>query len=79
VHVTQIEVQCYRSLWSNPCPGLSPDEFVVVISISLFVKFQAFIGNCLAVTIFGNSISSSILRDIVCMSTGWKHNAPSLV
>jgi hypothetical protein len=33
----------------------------------------------LAVITFGNSISSSILRDGVCMSTGWKHNAYNLV
>jgi hypothetical protein len=42
VHVTQIECNVCRSLWSNPCPGLSPDEFVAMISISLVVQFSGF-------------------------------------
>jgi hypothetical protein len=69
----------HRSLGSTPCPGLSPDEFVAVISISQVVQFQAFLGNCLAVNTFGNSMSSLILRDGVCMSTGSKHNTSSSV
>jgi hypothetical protein len=31
-----------RSLGRNPCPGLSPDTFVAVISISLFDQFPGF-------------------------------------
>jgi hypothetical protein len=31
-----------RSLWSNLYPGLSPDEFVAVILISLVVQFSGF-------------------------------------
>jgi hypothetical protein len=45
--------------------------FVATISISLVVQF---LGICLVVITFGNSISSSILRDGVWMPTGWKHN-----
>jgi hypothetical protein len=60
-----------RSIGSTSCLGLSPDEFVKIISISLVVQFLDFLGTCLAVITFGNSISSSILRDGVCMSTGW--------
>jgi hypothetical protein len=42
-------------------------------------SFQTFSGTCLAVITFENLISSSILRDGVCMSTGWKNNTHSLV
>jgi hypothetical protein len=66
-----------RSLGRNPCPGLSPDAFVAVISISRFDQFPGFSENCLTVSTFRNFISSSILEDGVCMSTGWKHNTPS--
>jgi hypothetical protein len=31
----------------------------------------------LSVSTFGNSLSSSILGDGVCMSTGWKSNTSS--
>jgi hypothetical protein len=31
-----------RSLGRDTCPGLSPDEFVTVISISLFDQFSGF-------------------------------------
>jgi hypothetical protein len=65
VHATHIVVQ-----------GLSPGGFVATISISLVVQF---LGICLVVITFGNSISSSILRDGVWMPTGWKHNTTSPV
>jgi hypothetical protein len=42
-------------------------------------SFKIFPGTCLAVITFGNLMSSMILRDGVCMSTGWKHNTPSPV
>jgi hypothetical protein len=56
-----------RSLRRNPCPGLSPDAFVAVISIYLFDQFLGFPENCLTVSTFGNFISASILGDGVCM------------
>jgi hypothetical protein len=46
-----------------------------VISISLVIQFS---GNCLTVSTFGNSISSLILGDGVCMLTGRKHNTSNL-
>jgi hypothetical protein len=52
-----------RSLRRNPCPGLSPDTFVAVISISLFDQFPGFSRKLLNVSTFGNFISSSILGD----------------
>jgi hypothetical protein len=70
VHISQIKVQCCRSVGRNPCPGLSPDAFVAVISISLFDQFSCFSENCLTVSTFENFISSSILGDGVCMSIG---------
>jgi hypothetical protein len=68
-----------RSLGRNSCLGLSLDAFMAVISISLFDQFSGFPENCLTVSTFGNCISSSILGDGVCMSTGWKHNTLSPV
>jgi hypothetical protein len=68
-----------RSLGRNSCPGLSPDAFVAVISISLFDQFPGFSRRLLNGWHFGNFIFSLILGDGVCMSTGWKHNTPSLV
>jgi hypothetical protein len=32
----------FRSLESTPCPGLSPDGFVAIISISLVVQLSGF-------------------------------------
>jgi hypothetical protein len=43
------------------------------------ISFHVFLENCLTVSTFGNFISSSILGDGVCMSTGWKHNTPTPV
>jgi hypothetical protein len=40
---------------------------------------EVFPENCLTVSTFGNCITSSILGDGVCLSTGWKHNTPSTV
>jgi hypothetical protein len=42
VHVPQIKCNVCRSLGRNPCPGLSLDAFVAVISISLFDQFPDF-------------------------------------
>jgi hypothetical protein len=42
VHVPQIKVQFFWSLGRNACPGLSPNAFVAVISISLFDQFPGF-------------------------------------
>jgi hypothetical protein len=67
------------SLGSTPYPGLSPNEFVTVTSISLDDQFLGFSGKLLNGSTFGNSMSSSILRDGVRMSTGWKHNTSNLV
>jgi hypothetical protein len=41
------------------------------------ISFQVFPKNCLTVSAFGNFISSLILGDGVCMSTGWKKNTPT--
>jgi hypothetical protein len=43
------------------------------------ISFQGVSRNLLTFSTFGNSISASILREGVCMSTGWKHNTSSLV
>jgi hypothetical protein len=51
-------------LGSTTCPGFYPGGFAATISVSLVVQF---LGICLAVIIFENSISSLILRDGVCM------------
>jgi hypothetical protein len=37
MYVTHIVVQGLYITWQHPCPGLSPDEFVAIISSSLFV------------------------------------------
>jgi hypothetical protein len=55
-----LECKVYGSLGCTPCPGLSPNIFVAIISISLCIQLSVFSGLCLAESTFGNSISSSI-------------------
>jgi hypothetical protein len=65
----------YILLESTPCPGMSHDEVVAIISkwLSCLVS-QTFPGTGLAVNTFRNLISSWILRDRVFMTAGWKNN-----
>jgi hypothetical protein len=39
---TKSKFNIFRSPWSTPCPSLSPDEFVLVVSISLGDQFLGF-------------------------------------
>jgi hypothetical protein len=71
----------YRSPWRTPCPRLSSGGFVLEVTISLSDQivprrpFPGFLSRkFLTYSTFGNSISSSILGDGVCMSTRLKNN-----